>query len=312
MDRARGQWMRLVMIVAVAILFGWVVGGAWAQEEDGSVFAENVVTTTVAVDANLRAEPGIEAKVIQVLPAGTLVGFTGFTDGSGDWIQVDPVDAPLGWMHRTVLMSVPDGLQVRPEDVSGDLALEQEGADDFAENVVTGETRFRVYLRSSPAQQFNIIETLEVGTVVGFTGFTDAGGEWVQVDPIGAPVGWVWAEFLSNVPAGLQVRPEDLPEEPEDVTNNEEALADEEEDAEFAANIVTTMTTVNANLREAPGVDAEIIQVLPAGTVVGFTGFTDANRAWIQVDPLGDAPVGWVHATLLGFVPEGLQVADID
>src|SRR5690554_1881940 len=110
MDRARGQWMRLVVIVAVALLFGWVVGGAWAQEEDKSVFAENVVTTTVALDANLRAEPGIEAQVIQVLPAGTIVGFTGFTDGSGDWIQVDPVDAPLGWMHHTVLTSVPEGL----------------------------------------------------------------------------------------------------------------------------------------------------------------------------------------------------------
>lgn len=312
MDRARGQWIRLIVIVAVAILFVWVVGGAWAQEEDGSVFAENVVTTTVAVDANLRAEPGIDADVVQVLSAGTIVGFTGFTDGSGDWIQVDPVDAPLGWMHRTVLTSVPDGLQVRPEDVTDDTALEQEDADDFAQNVVTGETRFRVYLRSSPQQQFNIIETLDVGTVVGFTGFMDAGGKWVQVDPVGAPVGWVWAEFLSNVPPGLQVRPEELPEEPEDEEGNEEVLADEEEDAEFAANVVTTMTTVNANLREAPGVDAEVIQVLPAGTVVGFTGFTDANRAWIQVDPLGDAPVGWVHATLLGFVPEGLQIAELD
>lgn len=315
MDRVRGHWLRPMAFVAaillsVVLILILVSGAVLAQEDDDSVFAENVVTTTVAVTANLRAAPGLDAEVIQVLPAGAVVGFTGFTDSSGDWIQVDPVDAPLGWMHRTVLTSVPDGLQVRPEDLPDETALEQEAADDFAENVVTGETLFRVYLRSSPEQAFNIIETLDVGTVVGFTGFMDGSGNWVQVDPVGAPVGWVWAEFVSNVPPGLQVRPADLPAEAEDEADDE--VVTDNEDAEFATNVVTTTVTVNSNLRAAPSLDGEILEVLPAGTVVGFTGFTDENRAWVQVDPLGDPPVGWIHATLLGFVPDGLQVADLD
>lgn len=314
MDRLRGQLAVVggVGLFLMAVLFGMAASHVSAQEGDDSSFAENVVTTTVAVHANLRVAPGLDAEVLQVLTPGTVVGFTGFMDGSGDWVQVDPVDAPLGWMHRTVLTSVPEGLQVRPQDEPDETAFEQEEADDFAENVVTGETLFRVYLRSSPEQQFNIIETLDVGTVVGFTGFTDAGGNWVQVDPVGAPVGWVWGEFVSNVPADLQVRPADLPQDAEEEADGEAAADDEAEDAEFASNVVTTTVTANANLREAPGLDAEIIQVVPAGTVVGFTGFTDENRAWVQVDPVGDAPVGWIHATLLGFVPEGLQVAELD
>lgn len=317
MDRLRVYILRLISFAGMALLLTVLAPGVasadvLAQEDDDSEFPENVVTTTVTVNANLRAAPGLNADVIEVLPAGTVVGFTGFTDGSGDWIQVDPVDAPLGWMHHTVLTSVPEGLQVRPADLPEDEEIGPQDEDDFAENVVTGETLFRVYLRSSPEQQFNIIETLDVGTVVGFTGFTDGSGDWVQVDPVGAPVGWVWGEFLTNVPDDLQVRPADLPEEAKDDAADDGPSDEQAQDAEFATNVVTTAVTVNSNLRAAPDLDAEILEVLPAGTVVGFTGFTDENRAWVQVDPLGDAPVGWVHASLVGFVPEGLQVAELD
>ena len=411
------RWWRLMPIAAamaliIAVLLALVTAPGLAQGDDGddegSPFAANVVTTTTTANVNLRSQPGLGSEIIQVIPAGTVVGFTGFMDGTGDWIQVHPVGAPVGWMHHSLLASIPDGLQVRPADQP-----EVEEEADFAENVVTGQTRFNVNLRSSPNQSFNIIEILPAGTIVGFTGFTDGSGNWVQVDPVGAPVGWIWGELLTNVPRTLQVRPADLPDEGVDeeeptpaVTVQDQALGDGntvtiarvvaaepgwlvvhasddgapgpvightavdsginenvlvdidtdaatatlfamlhvdageqgvyefpgadvparvagdvvvrpftltdfQQQSPFATNVVTTTTTVNVNLREGPGLDRGIIQVVPAGTIVGFTGFTDTSGLWVQVDSVG-APVGWMYASLLAFVPDGLQVADLD
>lgn len=406
------RWLPLAAIILLFALLLLSMTTVPAQAQDGggeegqSPFATNVVTTTTTANVNLRRQPGLTAEIIQVVPAGTTVGFTGFTDGSGNWVQVDPVDAPVGWMHRTLLASIPDGLQVRPAD-----RPEEQAEADFADNVVTGQTLFNVYLRSSPNQSFNILEILTAGTVVGYTGFTDGSGNWVQVDPAGAPVGWIWAEFLSNVPQDLQVRPADLPGEASGeeaptsaVTVRDQALGegsavtiaqvkaadagwlvihasddgapgpvighsavesgdnenvvveidteaatatlfamlhvdagemgvyefpgadgpvrvdgnvvvrpfmltDFEQESPFATNVVTTTTTANVNLRRMPGLGTEIIQVVPAGTIVGFTGFMDASGQWAQVDPVG-APVGWMHTSLLAFVPDGLQVAE--
>jgi len=414
-EQRKGKRMRLIAVAAMAqllmVLFAVTTSRTLAQDGDAgdmdSPFAENVVTTTTIANVNLREAPGLNSAIIQVVPAGTIVGFTGFMDGSGDWVQVDPVGAPVGWMHRSLLASVPDGLQVRPADQP-----EEEAEADFAGNVVTGATRFNVYLRGSPGQQFNIITTLPAGTVVGYTGFTDGSGNWIQVDPVGAPVGWVWGEFLTNVPPGLQIRPADLPDEEvseealtpavtvpdqelgddstvtvpqvvaaeagwlvihasedgapgpvigytaveaganEDVVVDIDTdaatatlfamlhvdagevgvyefpgadgpvlvdgnvvvrpftLTDFEQEAPFATNVVTTTTLVNVNLRAAPGLGSEILQVMPAGTTVGFTGFMDESGDWVQVDPVG-APVGWMHASLLAFIPDGLQIADL-
>ena len=407
-----------VAAMALSLTLFLALTTSLAQAQDGdngggeSPFADNVVTTTTTANVNLRAQPGFSGQIIQVVPAGTVVGFTGFMDGSGDWIQVDPVGAPVGWMHRSLLASVPDGLQVRPADQPAPPAPGEE-ATDFPSNVVTGMTRFNVYLRSEPSQSFNIVDTLPAGTVVGYTGFMDGSGNWIEVDPAGAPVGWVWGDFLTNVPDTLQVRPADRPQQQEgmqgatpSVTVTDQALGDDgavtvpqvtaaqdgwlvihadndgspgavightavgagttddvsvdidadmatqivyamlhvdagetgtyefpgadapatvdgnvvvkpfmltdlaPQEPAFAANVVTTTTTANVNLRQAPGLGSQIIQVVPEGTVVGFTGFMDETGQWLQVDPVG-APVGWMHRSLLAFVPDGLQVANL-
>lgn len=429
-DQSMKRSQRLLPLVAATLLLAMALiaaltAPALAQDGDAedqeSPFATNVVTTTTTANVNLRQQPGLTAEIIQVVPAGTVVGFTGFMDGSGAWAQVDPVGAPVGWMHVSLLASVPDGLQVRPADLPEDETdqpedeadqPEDEEEVDFSGDVVTGQTQANVYLRSSPSQSFNIIETLPAGTVVGYTGFTDGSGNWVQVDPVGAPVGWVWGAYLTNVPPNLQVRPADLPDEEtseegptpavtvrdqaldggntvtiaevvaaeagwmvihasdegapgpvighaavasganENVTVDIDAdaatatlfamlhvdggemgvyefpgadgpvrvdgsvvvrpftLTDFEQESPFADTVVTTATTIDGNLREGPGLDMAIIQVVPQGTIVGFTGFTDATGLWVQVDPVG-APVGWMHVSLLASVPDGLQVADL-
>lgn len=69
---------------------------------------------------------------------------------------------------------------------------------------------------------------------------------------------------------------------------------------------MTATTTVNLNLRDAPGLDGAILGTLPAGSVVGFTGFMDATGEWVQVDAEG-YPVGWVAASFLSNVPDDLN-----
>lgn len=406
-NRLRHLPVVAVVLLLSALLFGVTAPAALAQDGDGegadSPFSSDVVTSTTRVNVNLRRGPGLDFDVIQVVPAGSVVGFTGFMDGTGNWVQVDPVGAPVGWMHASLLESVPDGLQIRPADLPEE---EQEAEVDFAPNVATGTTEFNVYLRSSPSQSFNIIEVVPAGTTVGYTGFTDGSGNWVQVDPAGAPLGWIWGEFLTNVPEELQVRPADRPDDAAAEPTPAVTVADQElgngdtvtvpqvtateagwlvihvndngapgavigqtaveagtnenvmvevdaqevtetlfamlhvdagesgvyefpgpdvpvqvdgdvvvrpfqltEFAEFPANVVTTTTLFNVNLRTGPGLSFEIIQVVPRGTVVGFTGFMDETGNWVQVDPVG-APVGWMHASLLESVPDGLSVAE--
>ena len=133
----------------------------------------------------------------------------GFTDGTGEWVQVDPAAGPLGWVAARFLSSVPEGLQIRPADQPKEEmatpAPEVQEAVTFSQDVVTATTTVNLNVRSGPGTQYDILDTLPQGSVVGFTGFTDSTGNWVQIDAAAGPVGWVAGQYLSNVPSGLQV-----------------------------------------------------------------------------------------------------------
>lgn len=301
------SWPRLfvltaILFLAVALLSGGA-GSVAAQEDD--IFSEDVVTATTTVNLNLRDAPN--GRILATLPAGTTVGFTGFMDGSGAWVQVDSEGNPVGWVAARFLSNVPEGLQIRPADVADDTAdaaeAEDAPGDVFSEDVVTATTTVNLNLRDAPGLDGRILATLPAGSVVGFTGFTDGTGDWVQVDAEGNPVGWVAARFLSNVPATLQVRPADASD---DEAGETDEVAEDVPDDVFSEDVVTATTTVNLNLRDAPGLDGAILGTLPAGSVVGFTGFMDATGEWVQVDAEG-YPVGWVAASFLSNVPDDLN-----
>lgn len=83
------------------------------------------------------------------------------------------------------------------------------------------------------------------------------------------------------------------------------------QDSPFGDDVVTATTTRNLNIRNAPSLDGEILALLPAGTVVGFTGLTDAGGEWVQVDA-ADGPIGWVWAAFLSHVPADLTTWSAD
>lgn len=303
------RWQRLlalasILFVASILLLG-SAGNVAAQEDDP--FSNAVVTATTTVNLNLRDAPGVGGRVLATLPAGTIVGFTGFMDGSGEWVQVDSEGNPVGWVAGRFLSNIPAGLQVRPADLpedTGDAETVEDVPDDvFSEDVVTATTIANLNLRDAPNGA--ILDTLPAGSVVGFTGFEDGSGAWIQVDAEGYPVGWVAASFLSNVPASLQIRPADLPEDSDD----DGETAEDTPDDVFSEDVVTATTIANLNLRDAP--NGAILDTLPFGAVVGFTGFMDATGAWVQVDAEG-YPVGWVAASFLSNVPDDLTAWEGD
>ncbi len=300
----------IVPLLAVALLFGGVA--SVAAQTDDDVFSEDVVTATTIANLNLRDAPGLDGQVLAVLTNGTVVGFTGFTDSTGDWVQVDSEGNPVGWVAASFLSNIPAGLQVAPaetDDSSDDEAESTEDVPDdiFSEDVVTATTIANLNLRDAPGLDGALLETLPFGSVVGFTGFMDATGNWVQVDSEGYPVGWVAVSFLSNVPAGLTVAGAEGGADSSDEAGDDAASSEELPEDVFSEDVVTATTIANLNLRDAPGLDGELLDTLPNGSVVGFTGFMDASGDWVQVDAEG-YPVGWVAASFLSNVPADLTV----
>lgn len=319
--RTNSNWIRLAIIVALAILGVLLVilpmraaFGAQDGTGDGETFSADVVTATTTVNLNVRSEPGLEYEILGTLPAGSVVGFTGFTDGSGEWVQVDAADGPLGWVVARYLSNVPGGLQVRPADVPKEEAMpapveEQEPAVPFSTAVVTATVLNNLNVRSDPGTGSELLATLPSGSVVGFTGFMDGTGEWVQVDAAAGPTGWVVASYLSKVPDGLQVRPADVVKV---VIVKEEAtpapVEEQEPAVTFSPAVVTATAIYNLNVRSGPGTEYDLLATLPAGSVVGFTGFTDSTGNWVQVDAAA-GPTGWVAGQYLSNVPGDLQVS---
>lgn len=289
------RWFRRVILTLVILLlsaFTFALGSNVATAEEHSPFSPAVVTATTTANLNIRQGPGLQHAIIGTLPAGTVVGFTGFTNSTRDWVQVDSAMTPVGWVAARFLSHVPADLQVATAAQIGDVTGVPADPAGIGPTPTTPMTTVNLNVRQGPGVQHAVVETLPSGTEVEFTGLQDATGEWVQIET-GTTAGWVAARFLSNVPAAqLETAPEDEVAAPEDV---------------FSPAVVTAVTMSNLNVRQGPGVEYEILATLPRGSVVGFTGFTDSSRTWVQVDA-ADGPVGWVAARFLSNVPAGLQV----
>jgi uncharacterized protein YraI len=106
----RLAFLLAVPLLLVGLLLAAPAGIASAQAEPP--FGADVVTATTTANLHIRSAPSRDAESLAILPAGTVVGFTGLTDESGDWVQVDAADGPTGWVWAAYLSNVPDGLTV--------------------------------------------------------------------------------------------------------------------------------------------------------------------------------------------------------
>lgn len=302
---------------AALLDFSWgpagpgVSGGDVVGSEDVD-FAANVVTATTTVNLRIRSGPSLTDEILDVLPAGSVVGFTGFTDETGQWVLVDAEAGPTGWVSAQFLSNVPDGLSVpgeaqpEAEGVAAVLTVaNQELGDDNTVTVpsVTAEQAgwMVIHADSDGAP----------GPVIGQTA-VDAGTTEnvnVEIDTDAATATLYAMLHVDTGEAGVYEFPAaDPPARVNDqVVVLPFTLTDFAEDDEFGANVVTATTTVNLRIRSGPSLNDEILATLPAGTVVGFTGFMDPTGQWVLVDAQ-DGPTGWVSAQFLSNVPDNLSV----
>ena len=199
----RPAFLLALLLLLAGMLLVAPAGIALAQ--DDPPFGEDVVMATTTANLNIRSAPSLDGEILATLPAGTLVGFTGLTDESGDWVQVDAANGPTGWVAADFLSNVPDGLTAWSPDGTADDEDDTDDTPVFGEDVVTATRTVNLRIRNAPSLDGEVLTVLPVGTVVGFTGLTDESGDWVQVDAADGPTGWVAAAYLSNVPDNLTV-----------------------------------------------------------------------------------------------------------
>jgi len=146
-------------------------------------------------------------------------------------------------------------------------------------------------LRDGQGTGSNIIEVLPEGTEVTFISLpanaSDDGIDWYNVELDDGTTGWAAGEYLS--PVGT--------------------------DESFTIGSTVEVASDELNLRAEPGLDAEILDVLPSGTqaLIDSTPESLDDYTWYRVNIDDGAEFGWVAGELLSFVssPQTIQVGDL-
>lgn len=146
-----------------------------------------------------------------------------------------------------------------------------------------------VNIRSGPGLTYNIIEVLPRGTVVKLLTTTTS---WYQVQLSNGRTGWVSASYAEPVPGN--VTPPGNQEPP-----GNDLPPDSSQPPAGVSQVRITGSYVN--FRSGPDLSANIIKVLPRGTVLKLLG---ANADWYQVQ-LSNGPAGWVSKSYAELIPVG-------
>jgi uncharacterized protein YraI len=142
----------------------------------------------------------------------------------------------------------------------------------------------RLNVRSGPGTQYPILAVLLNNQTVQLAGYRDASGTWVMINH-GGGTAWVSAlpAFLTtSVPvSSLPVWTGALPGPPPP-----------------SGNTATVGSSVAfLNLRTGPGTSFDVIEALPAGTVVTLVG-RNSSSSWLQVRT-AEGVVGWMSTPFL-------------
>lgn len=137
----------------------------------------------------------------------------------------------------------------------------------------------------------NVIEVLPYGTEVTFISLpangSDDGHDWYNVELDDGTNGWVAGEYLT--PAGTS--------------------------DSFTIGSTIEVATDEINLRSEPGLDAEILDVLPSGAQAVIDSEPESldGYTWYRLNIDGGAEFGWAAGELLSFIssPQTIQVGDL-
>jgi N-acetylmuramoyl-L-alanine amidase len=251
------------------------------------------VTAEVFRVVNVRSGPGVTFPVIGQLQAGDVVTVTGRSSAESDWLQIDFQGQP-GWVAYFVVSvdlaaatTLPIVVSVASDNEVAQNAPE-EGISAISESAVIATAFRRVNVRAAPSTTAEIITTMERGDVVAVVGRSNEDSDWLQVE-VGSLTGWV-AYFVVSVDGDLSVLPViavEIPLTP----------------AATATQVtITVITRVNANLRTAPALNADIGATVPFGTRLIANGRNEAGN-WLHVT-YDDAQL-WILVSLLNVLDNG-------
>ena len=220
---------------------------------------------------NVRLGPELEYEVLTTLPQGTQVNIVGI-DPSGEWLQVELVGlSQLGWLYR-------DLVQVDCPLVNVRRITEREISLQPA--AITQP--YALYAFSGPGLAYDIVAVLPRGTWAKIIAIGDCPPTvWYQLEVAGLdePV-WVPRDFVKVAVGSLAGIPL------YGVTDFDPPAAD---DRPIAVTLPITL-----NVRTAPGLDHDVVTVVPQGTQGRIYGI-DPSERWFQVELDGFNSLVWLY-----------------
>jgi len=241
---------------------GWAAGDflALAAAEDPD-FAEGDTVVVVGGNLNLRADAGLDAEILDVM-----------TEGSRATVLSGPVTADgLPWYE----LDTDDYGQ--GWSAGGFLALADEnpgGGDEFPADAVLAvqtDDGSNLNLREEPTIEADVVDKLPDGSrVVVLSGPVAADGyNWYELDT-DLGIGWAAGEFLVEASDAIEVGD------------------------------TVSVVDGNLNLRDATGLDANVIDVMPDGTQLEVSdGPVSADGyTWFEVSNDDFGP-GWAAGEFL-------------
>jgi uncharacterized protein YraI len=261
--------------VSIVTLVMMIVGGLAVMPS-----AARAASTQTIDDLNLRAEPALNAEILDVMPAGSSVEVTG-----------DPENGfyPVSYGGLTGY-AYGDYLSIGG---TGDGAVTT-GGQMGEVNVVDGPVNFR----TGPSEADDVISVIPDGALVALTGDSFNGFfSIIYTDRSG----WAHGDFIfgTNGNAGDDGAPVEEPAAPEEPVETDEPPVDESvPDSVPVGDVVTGSATVvdgALNLRSGPGTGYTVITVLPDGASVELRGDAQGN-----FQPLSaDGTTGWASLDFL-------------
>lgn len=266
--RMLGSLAVIVLIIAGGLAIATTPAPAGAQTATFTT-GDTVVVTADGDGLNLRSEPGLDATVLETLEDGTMATITGGPTDADEvtWYEISLEGDRTGWVAGEFLTLA---AAIDPGFSAGDRV---EVATD-ALNV-----------RNAAGLTSEILDTLPLGTTATILDGPDTvdGIPWYQVDAGDFGEGWVAAGFLvraSQTPAG------------------------------FPAGTILVVNTDALNLRDGPGLDAEILAQLETNAVVTVVSGPERvdGYDWYEVET--DEGTGWVAGRFLASPADLIAVGD--
>ncbi len=178
-------------------------------------FAQVGTVATVTQDLSMRVGPGVDWRLIKVMPVGTNVAVDG-RDVTGSWVRGVDQNGDAGWMAARFLSIGTDGafnLPVIDREAPLSVGAPAPGAvsvavvvDDTAEEApaetvavptggsATTTSGVTLNIRSGPSTEYRIVGKLAAGEAFNIDG-RDSGIGWVRGVNTSGIVGWVSVTF---------------------------------------------------------------------------------------------------------------------